>query len=82
VCLNCTRTGASVPDAAKPQHFRLEVEARFRDSNRSSTVLVVGFGRRLKFRARPACWVVKDLMETIRELGVFIAPVVGVMGSG
>src|ERR1022692_2847870 len=30
------RTDASIPDAAKPQHFCLEVEARFRDLSRST----------------------------------------------
>src|SRR3974390_1338038 len=37
-----TRTGASVPDAAKPQTLPSEVEARFRDSSRS----MHGFQRR------------------------------------
>ena len=31
----CTRKGASVPDAAKPQTLPSEVEARFRDSSGS-----------------------------------------------
>src|SRR5665811_1283951 len=30
------RTDARIPDAAKPQHFCLEVEARFRDLSRST----------------------------------------------
>ena len=62
--LRCTQTGASVPDAAKPQHFRLEVEARFRDSSRSIHVSrwFGGLRRReLEHCARPTCWVVNDL---------------------
>src|ERR1019366_1564936 len=48
----CTRMGASVPDAAKPHHFRLEVEACFRDSSRSTHVF---FWRSAKTRAKTLC---------------------------
>jgi hypothetical protein len=34
------RTDAIAPDAAKPQHFCLEVEARFREKSRSSVAPV------------------------------------------
>src|SRR5664280_1968721 len=42
----CPRIGAGFPDAAKPQHFCLEVEARFRDSSRSMHGFAGGLRRR------------------------------------
>src|ERR1022692_1473827 len=42
----CPRLGAGFPDAAKPQHFCLEVEARFRDSSRSMHGFAGGLRRR------------------------------------
>jgi hypothetical protein len=66
----------SVPDAAKPQHFCLEVEARFRDFNRSmhgrigvsrweaengSGSSTSGTDLGLLNCARLICWMVNDL---------------------
>jgi hypothetical protein len=63
----CTQTGAIVPDAAKPQHFCLEVEARFRDSSRFHALVLTGGLRRRKSEAgaRLTGWLVIDLMETL-----------------
>src|ERR1022692_3830133 len=47
----CPRIGAGFPDAAKPQHFCLEVEARFRDSSRS----MHGFAGDLRRRKPEPC---------------------------
>jgi len=58
--------GASVPDAAKPQHFRLEVEARFRDSSRFTHGSVWRSAKNAsQDPARLICWAVTDLMETL-----------------
>ncbi len=57
----CTQTGANVPDAAKPQHFRLEVEARFRDASRSAQLSVAVCPPAVSAGVHPSCWAVNDL---------------------
>jgi len=54
------RTDASFPDAAKPQHFRLEVEARFRQLSRSTDDFQWRSSGTLRERLRrlSRCWLI------------------------